>query len=390
MLRIAACVGTLLLVVAAAEGTAQVTLRVVDTEGLPISAVRVDVFGTGVHLEQASTDSDGQVTLTTEPWSQIRRVSLRHVAYQPRTVHVSELPADGVVQLEAEALPLEGMVVEAQPELCPIVGTPEARELWQAVASLYASDTDVRALSGTTRRARERVPAGSPSRGELDGPWWVYSSSAGAWDAGRRVQVPFTERVRTVGYGWEPLEIGGSVAARDRGVAYPELEFSKAFHFATAAFGELHDFAIVESSTGTTTLAFCSNDAVSGVALHGLLVLEPAESFVRAEWRFHHPRRQDGAGGQVEFISLEVEGDDRPHLLARRGTFYRTARERASSSEMEVYRESHEHSDWDVLPERTHPCKPAGGRTFHLLAGRRPEASEFVRCVTGGRTPTAW
>src|SRR5262245_59041378 len=78
---------------------AQVSIRVVDANGRPVPAVRVDVYGRGEILSEAATSALGVAELSAERWSEARRISLSHLGYQTVVVQIDDLPSDGLIRL---------------------------------------------------------------------------------------------------------------------------------------------------------------------------------------------------------------------------------------------------------------------------------------------------
>jgi len=143
---------------------AQRSIEVVDSFGRPVPAVRIDVFGRGELIAVHSTSEEGWAELASDRWSDVRRISLSHLGFRTRIVQAEELPSDGVIRLEPEALSIEGLSVTGR-ELCPIDATDEARQLWSEMASLYSSETESRALSAFVSRRSISAASETPGNG---------------------------------------------------------------------------------------------------------------------------------------------------------------------------------------------------------------------------------
>ena len=155
--RALSCLTLALLTLIPARATAQVSITVVDSNRNPVPAVRIDVMGRGELIAVESTSENGTADLASERWSDVRRLTLSHLAYRTLIVQVDEIPADGVIRLEPQAVAIEGVDVAGR-ELCPVVESPEARSLWESVAALYSPDTENRALSAILTRHGGGVP----------------------------------------------------------------------------------------------------------------------------------------------------------------------------------------------------------------------------------------
>jgi len=306
----------------AAPLAAQVSIRVVDSSGRPVPAVRVDVYGRGELVSVASTSAEGVAELSTERWAEARRLSLSHLAYQTLIVQVEELPADGVIRIEPQAIPIDALSVEVG-QLCPIVDEPEARQLWSQVAALYATDTGSRASFARLSLSRSSVPADQLHRTSdaefIDG---VTTGGWGAPPAGDLLRATLEERIERAGYAWLPFSIDGGTI-RAKGWTYPPLDVRAAYHFASRSFGALHDFAVMSESDEQTTLVFCGNGRANGADINGTIALVPRRAFLDAEWRFETGDPDEGAGGSVTFASFIERNGSLPHLVSSRGLFYR-------------------------------------------------------------------
>lgn len=301
---------------------AQVSIRVVDSSGRPIPAVRVDVYGRGEVLGVASTSAEGVAELSAERWAEARRLSLSHLAYQTLIVQVEDIPRDGVIVIEPQALEIDALTVEIG-QLCPIVDEPEARRLWSQVAALYATDTGSRAafrhVSLNRGSVREDELFRTTDVEMVDG---VVNGGWGPPPGGDLLDLSLDERIVRAGYAWPPFTIDGATM-RTNGWAYPELDQRGAHHFASDVFGALHDFAIMTASDDRTTLVFCGNGRANGANINGTLSLLPGRAFLEAEWRFATEEPDEGAGGSVTFTTFVERATGRPHLVSSRGLFYR-------------------------------------------------------------------
>ncbi len=365
---------------------AQVSIRVVDSSGHPVPAVLIEVYGRGELIAVTSTSADGGAQLSSERWSQVRRITLRHLGFQTLIVQVDEIPPDGLIQLESRPIEIEGLTVEAR-ELCPINDSPEARRRWSEVASLYSRETGSRAwsvyYSGHAGRVQEvdlHRPTDSGAVGRVSG------GGAGVVHGGDRAPSSLDDHIRTEGYAWPPLIIGGTTGSRTRAWKYPQLDHEHAYHFASSVFGALHNFEVVRESEGQTTLAFCPNGAGNGATIKGLLTLGPGEALIAAEWRFETKDPDEGAGGAVSFASYIEAPGLKPHLVASRGLFYLpSGRKSPYPDGPRTYaRVVTVQSRWYIHPSAEHPCKPGGGRGFftvHTDPPNSPLGIRFSECV---------
>ena len=362
----------------ASPAAAQVSLQVVDSQGQPVPAVRVDVYGLGELIETVSTSEDGLVELSTEQWPDVRRVSLSHLAYQTMVIQIDDIPPDGVIRLEPEATEIEGFTVEAW-ELCPIDEDDKARELWEQVAARYSRDTGSRAwlayFSRNTGAVREedvhRLPDGG-YRGV------VSAGGAGVIHGDDHTPRSLDDRIAAEGYAWPPLVIAGTTGSREHAWGYPQLDWRHAYHFASPVFGDLHNFGLTSESTDDeTTLVFCGKGAEGRATIKGVLTFIPNERFVSAEWKFETPEPDEGAGGSVTFARPGREG----HLLAARGIFYRHSGVESPYPDLPRTYTRFVTRDlrWHLLPTGDRPCNT--GLSFFGDPPKSPEGIRFAACV---------
>jgi hypothetical protein len=341
----------------AAPLAAQVSIRVVDASGRPVPAVRVDVYGRGEVISVASTSAEGVAELSADRWSEARRLSLSHLAYQTEIVQVEDIPADRVIVIEPAAVPIEALSVEVG-QLCPIVDEPEARSLWSQVAALYATDTGSRAafryVSVSRGSVREdelfRTTDVEMVEGVINGDW-------GLRPGGGLAELTLDDRIERAGYAWPPFTIDGSTL-RSNVWSYPDLDQKGAHHFASDVFGALHDFAVMSETSERTTLVFCGNGRVSGATINGTITLIPGRALLDAEWRFDTEDPDEGAGGSVSFTTFVERAGGRPHLVSSRGLFYRhNGIEPPYPDLPRTYeREISANVRWYLLPTRESPC----------------------------------
>jgi hypothetical protein len=366
----------------AAPLTAQMTIQVVDANGRAVPAVQIDVLGRGELIGSAVTSAAGVAELSFERWAEAQRITLTHVGFQTLIVQVGDIPVDGVVRLEPQATAIEGLRVEAR-DLCPIDDDERARRLWSEVASRYSTQTGSRAwfayLSRYGGAVREQDLHRVPDSGFVN---HIAAGGPGIVHGGDHTPRSIDERVSTEGYAWPFLLIGGASGSRDLAWTYAELDRTHAYHFASAVFGLLHDFAVASESEGQTTLIFCGNGEGSGVTMKGIISLVPEEAFMTAEWRFETADRDENAGGSVSFESY-VEGPGlKPHLVASRGLFFRHIGPERPYPElpMTYARFGTAKVRWYLLPSAEQPCNT--GLSFHGDPPRSPEGLRFTECVT--------
>ena len=360
---------------------AQVSIRVVDSEGRPVPAVRVDVLGLGELLGTKSTSASGSAELRYDPWSDVRRIMLSHLGFQTLIVQADEIPADGVIRLEPEATPIEGLMVEAK-ELCPVTDDPRARRLWSEVAGLYATDTGYRAWSAYMSlyggSARDEDLHQTPDAESVD---YIAAGHPGVIHGGDYTPRTLDDRIATEGYAWAPLVIGGTTSWRESAWGYPELDRSQAYHFASPVFGLLHDFSVASQSAEKATLVFCGRRDGDKATISGMIRLVPGKAFLDAEWRFKTRDPDEGAGGSVTFSSYVETTGSRPHLVASRGLYYRLtgASARNRDAPHRYARQVTTKARWYLFPSADHPCNT--GLSYFPNPSSTAQGIRFAECV---------
>lgn len=358
--------GTVLVVcVLASPASGQRSIRVVDTDGRPMPAVRVDLLGRGELIATYSTSAQGVADVGPERWSEVTRVSLSHLGFQTLIVQVADLSPDQALVLEPEPVELESILVEAG-ELCPVSDDPRARRLWAEVAARYAQDTGLRAWLARLSRYGGSVRQDELARPPAEAPA-TYLAGGGP-DGSAETPRSINDRIADEGYSWRAGALGAS-----RGVSwsYAALDREDAHHFSSPVFGQAHDFAVQTESSERTSLIFCGKRNSEHPTTNGVITLAPGSSFLGAEWRFRTDDPDEGAGGSVVFASYYDGLDARPHLVAAQGQIYwhDGTELRYPNLPRPYYREGVSRAEWYLLPSAERRCTT--GRSFF---GDRPSA----------------
>ena len=365
-----------------ASSVAQVSIQVIDSQGRPVADVSVEVYGRGELFEVVSTSARGIAEMSSERWAEVRRITLRHLAFPTLIVQADDIPADGVIRFEPRATSIEGFVVQGR-DLCPVEDDPEARRLWSEAASRYAPDTGTRSWSAYFSRYGDRVVESDLHRRTSDSEAVGFVSAGGPFviHGTDHTARPLSERVLGEGYAWPPLVVGGTTRAREVAWAYPDLDGEHAYHFATPEFGALHDFAVANESTNETSLVFCGDPAGAASTLRGVITVAEGE-FVRAEWGFETGEPDEHAGGAVSFASLSDPSGGRPHLVASRGLFYRKSGVLPQSNSdypIRYVRFVTTEYRWHLNPSAEKPCNE--GISYHRYPARTEEGRRFAACI---------
>ena len=300
---------------------AQASIEVVTADGTPIPAVFVEFWGRAERLGSSQTTAAGRVEIAAGLLQRLERVSFSFLGFETVILLAEQITADARVVLAIRPVELEGRLVTASGSMCPSPDDPRARALWEDGRARYATTTGVRGgaeryliHTGFVRETELfQIDEESLRPGALRWTGSVWPPQAGKFRL-------LEERVRQDGYAWDPVASGSTYL----NWGYPPLHGRRAYHFATDAFGELHDLSILSVDEGGAKLAFCPNDEVRELPnMRGVLRLSPSGEFLTAEWRFETPDPQEDAGGEVVFTSHREATSQRPHLMAGRGIFFR-------------------------------------------------------------------
>lgn len=363
---------------------AQVSMTVVAPDGRPVPSAQVEWYALGELLGSAATDPTGAVQIPAERWKDVVRIHVRFLGMETRVLQVRDIPTDGVIRLEPRAVALPGITVEVG-SFCPMEDEPGARAEWSRVADRYASDTGQRARSAYFRLSKDRTdrggltPAPAP---EAEGTY-LAQSGGGVIHGGDRVFRSLDDRAREDGYAWPPFFDG--VTVRQLHWVYPALDRDDAHHFASAAFGALHDFQVLDREGDRVTLGFCGRGEHERAVLRGTLTLRAGREFASAEWRVDTATTPEGAGGWVEFSDYVEESDGSRHLVAAQGSFFRRSTEGADRYVIERTVDA----VWHLFPTADHPC--TGGRSVFEVPPRSERSAAFSACMertwAGSRRP---
>lgn len=342
--------GSILMLALAVEGGAQTQLRILGINDQPIPGALVEIMGEGRQLGWVTAGADGRVEVPAESWSEARRLNIRHIGYQPHILAIGAVPDDGVVRIQPRAVRISGLEVVASSTSCPVQDDPAARAIWAQVADQYADDTGTRDVEGQWLAERGPVREtelfeSDPDRLQRGHYGWIGGTSGA-----EAYQRPLLESVvENDGYAWEP-SLGRS-SRRHLNWAYPELEGRHAYHFATSAFGARHDMAVAERGAGWVSLVFCpKEEGRDGASIFGRLTMSDDGWFLSAEWLVDTEDPDEGAGGEVTFMTVEEQASQKPHLLAARGLFFRHNGRPAPYPDLprDYYRELRIYLDWQV------------------------------------------
>lgn len=313
-----AIVWLLLAIGAAMPARAQVAGRVVDADGAPLAGVRLTLERADAAPRAVVTASDGAFRFDSAASARATTLRAHRIGYTPVERAVRPGETDVLLRMTAVPLALEGLAASARRHRCPAPDDARARQLWSEAAARYADVTGTRGweLIGwqaeQTREADDlhRIDEAAlrPLRAR-PGPTATRDVDPMIDSAGYARPLPYRDpgyrALETPYFAWR----------------YVALHGTHAYHFASPVFAAGHTFQLLGDDGAERWIGFCpvrrDRPHVSGT-------LRIAEGALHsAEWRWHVPRADERAGGQVVFDTAWVAGEARPHLVAGRGVFWR-------------------------------------------------------------------
>jgi hypothetical protein len=287
-------------------GESQIAGKVTDGSGAPISAVLVELRSSTRRIVHTNTDETGSFSLRLKEIPDSAVLVFTRLGYSPKIVHG---PLPTFVQSSLDPLPIDlpAITVLTAKRLCPNKDEQLARNIWSRAKSFYSRTPAQVGRAVKFLRTSSSVAAsevGNVDETHLEETWSGRSGQhqdpdilAVSEGYGRRINVP---------------------AGNYNNWLYPALESWDAHHFASEAFGSLHNLSIATTGGGETLIAFCSKDR-GKARIEGSLLISHDTTFANASWRFSTPKPDEQAGGEVIFAPPSVEG----YLLPARGVFWR-------------------------------------------------------------------
>ncbi|MBK7908294.1 MAG: hypothetical protein IPJ78_17275 [Gemmatimonadetes bacterium] len=291
---------------------AQVVVRVTDPANHAVSAAIVEFWSANERVATRVTDSDGLARFVAGERARSNAAIVRRIGFLPGHLVLGSTSDTVVVSMEPLSGSLPSVTVLAARQACPQTDSPEARKLWQEIASRYETpSTQGRKANVEERRAtvaEDQVGAvgiGNPRTG------WRFYTHGGMTGA----RASFAQR----GY-IQPLT--GTHSYDDFGAwRYPPLHAEMAGHFVDAIFGEAHTLTLSRAGSRNIVLRFCARDRRRN-GLDGVMRVGESGGLADARWTYWNPARDgESAGGEVVFTPLAESGH--APLFSASGLFWR-------------------------------------------------------------------
>lgn len=326
---------------------AQIRGVVSDTAGIPLSGVVVSLWAEDSRIQHTTTDAAGAFFLPLDERFSAPMLSFERAGYSTLAVPASKTSFVQRFIMKPAAVAVSGLNVRGIRRTCPNRDSPQARALWNQARRRYLPDTgsrgyDVVYLRGDGSRLEDEVGMMDESR--------LRPGRMASLDP--RGVVPVETQIRAHGYGVRlPWDQPGYRSLNPEYFAwrYPALHGKGAYHFASDLFGELHLLSILERDTEQVVLAFCARDRRRPY-IEGTLSISSDSSFSFAEWRFHTPKPDERAGGQVTFVPPADTGGQL-HLVPSQGLFWRRQLGRNV-----YYQNGYDYVEWVISSDASRPA----------------------------------
>ena len=295
----------LAIVLLPAGAAAQILGLVTTQDGRPMEAVAIEAWSADRRVAATMTDGRGRFFFVETVANQT--VSLRASALGFEPVRVSGDP--GVtryeIQLHAEPIALEGLVVSTDGDICTRKDDKTARSLWESARTHYHGGMDT--LGVATYLAEANTIVAREQLGPLQLPELALSQRSSS--SLRRFS--WARRIKRNGYAFMVKRTDGD-HPYDSWV-YAPLEADFTSHFIQELFGDNHRFIMLDASDDGWTVRFCPKDD-DKPSIKGTIALAADTTLQWVEWAFYTPEPQEHAGGRVSFAPV-TRGPDQTYPL---------------------------------------------------------------------------
>lgn len=320
-----------------------------EPNGTPVPAARVELRIDGRVVVATQTDGTGAFRLTTPAaWSASWTVFVERLGYTSTEVDVPQGAGSLDISLVPAPLPLPGLLVEGEGDLCEAREDEAARHVWNRARDLHPNGLDTLGIASYTWMRTDTLGANLTDRSAgMDG------STAGQRASASLLRLSWTRQVERDGYA-SPIRRTDLFRSYDSW-RYPPLEADFSSHFISELFGDRHDFHIETEDEYGWILRFCGN-RTNRPYLEGTLTLGPDTLIRRADWEFITPAPDEHSGGWAEFSPSDSDGHA-PYLLPSESLTWVTL------PDSHVVRRAHWYQEWIVAPGDSVPFLPALERT---------------------------
>lgn len=313
----------------------QVVVRVTGEDGTPIANAGVEFWQKTRKILALQTRPDGLALADLKKVRGLTSVSARAIGFRAASIPASSKDTI-LVQLSPVAPRLPDIVVEPAPRYECHQEDATARAAWRTASSRLNLLPQDRGFSASGLGTRETITLSNPSTPESWGQArWTVSGSA-------RMQA--VRLITDSGYAVRRKRgnLTGVAGANDFAEWwYPRLHSWNADHFARPEFGRFNTLWVVSSGPTGWTIGFCSHRA-KRPNIAGLMRIDSAYRFVRAEWEFQTPKPKEDAGGEIVFLA-----GTNPVLVPLVSYFWRRL-DAVKADEPVYFREAFQGEEWTI------------------------------------------
>jgi hypothetical protein len=290
--------GVLLLLATAlfpARAASQILGLVTTRDGRPMEAVAIEAWSTDRRIAATMTDDRGRFFFIESVADQTVILRASALGFEPVRVTVDPGVTRYQIQLDAQPIALEGLVVSADGDICTRKEDKRARRLWESARAYYHGAMDT--LGVATYLAEADTVVAREKLGPLQLPELALSQRSSS--SLRRFS--WARRIKRNGYAFTVKRTDAD-RPYDSWV-YAPLEADFTSHFVQELFGEKNRFIVLDEADDGWMLRFCAKDDDKPF-IEGTIALAADTTLQWVEWAFQTPEPVENAGGRVSFAPV--------------------------------------------------------------------------------------
>lgn len=275
--------------------SAQVSGSVRGPGGIPIPEATVGLWSGSHEVARTVTDAEGSFHFARDSSRDATVLLVRRIGFHPTSMSLLANQSGIVVTVAPVVTPLPEVVTTAARRACPNRDEPEARRLWHAMSSHYATHSHSDDIWARPVGRWEDVDVADV--GQVDESRFREGGFAmvGAW------REALFRSIALHGYA-RRLEPGDDLTGEYFHWRYARLDRELDEHFVEADFAKRHSLGLWRTDDGSFTITFCGHDH-SKPYLEGTLSLSRDTALVEAQWVYRTPKPHENAGGEITFLA---------------------------------------------------------------------------------------
>ncbi len=335
---------------------AQVNGRVMDPADNPVDGARVEAIGESGVTGTAITNGEGRFSFSAEIVSRSHELKVEFLGFREVIVPLLGDTRQYYIQLGEPLVPLEGLLVTSDREVCSLRDNREARALWESVQDRYQPARTLEDF-GMASYVSAAISVGqSDPTSDLELP----EVALGRHGSASLLRFSWRRRAEREGYAYR-IRRNDTDQAYDSW-AYAPLDADFAAHFVDASFGELNDFVLLESGGDGWSITFCPEDE-DQPGIFGRLEIAADSTLTSAEWVFKTPDPNEDAGGKATFRNAAVRSG-KTYLLPSESISWRRL------PPGDFYKQHQRFEEWLVIPGDSVPFLPVRSTGDREVANR--------------------